>query len=59
MKKVSQETLAKDLDELLKNVVHADEFLTVRTKYGEAVIISKEEWNTLQNAFFSLAHGKI
>lgn len=48
MKEISLKELSTSLDYCIKNAIIDDEFLKVSTDYGNAVIISEAEWNTLK-----------
>ncbi len=48
MKEISLKELNTSLDYCIKNAILDDEFLKVSTDYGNAVIISEAEWNTLK-----------
>lgn len=50
MKEVTLSEFAKDVENSTVQAVKDDEFLKIRTKAGNAVLISKEEWNILVDA---------
>lgn len=58
MKKIPVNRFKRDVDRLLKNAIQLDEFLTVHTDYGDVVVVSKEEWNTLNAGFQLWSMGK-
>ena len=50
MKEVTSQTFIANVEKLLADVFENDEFLKIRTKYGNAVLISEDEWNILTDA---------
>ena len=50
MKEVTSQTFIANVEKLLAGVFENDEFLKIRTKYGNAVLISEDEWNILTDA---------
>lgn len=47
MKKITQDELRKGLTGHLERVILMKTFLKVATQYGDAVIISEQEWNSI------------
>lgn len=50
MKEVTLSEFAKNAENYTVQAVRDDEFLKIRTKAGNAVLISEEEWNILVDA---------
>ena len=50
MKEVTSQTFIANVEKLLADVFENDEFLKIRTKHGNAVLISEDEWNILTDA---------
>jgi len=50
LEKTTQEFIA-DAENLLVNAVANDDFVKIKTRVGNAVLISEAEWNLLVDAF--------
>ena len=59
MIKITYDQFKENQEAILRNAAAANEFATVQTKSGNAVIISEEEWNILRQGFARLIGGKI
>lgn len=47
MRTITEDKLKENLNEVIRGAVQDEEFCTVHTRYGNAVIISENEWNIL------------
>lgn len=45
MKEVTKQEFIDDAERLMNNAIAYDDFLKIRTAYGNAILISEAEWN--------------
>jgi len=57
LEKTAQEFIA-DAENLLVGAVANDDFVKIKTRAGNAVLISEAEWNILVDAFKMAIRGK-
>ncbi|WP_161474781.1 hypothetical protein [Acutalibacter sp. 1XD8-36] len=50
MKEITLSEFANDVENFTVQAVRDDEFLKIRTKAGNAVLISEDEWNIFSDA---------
>ena len=50
MKEITLSKYANDVENYTVQAVRDDEFLKIRTRAGNAVLISEDEWNILSDA---------
>lgn len=50
MKEITVSEFASDVEKYTVQTVRDDEFLRIRTKAGNAVLISEDEWNIFSDA---------
>lgn len=50
MKEITVSEFASDVEKYTVQTVRDDEFLKIRTKAGNAVLISEDEWNIFSDA---------
>lgn len=55
---ITMSNFLSDPETYLKNAAGNDDFFTVQTEGGRAVVISEAEWNILLDAFKMLIHKK-
>lgn len=57
LEKTAQDFIA-DADNLLVSAVVNDDFVKIKTRVGNAVLVSETEWNIMVDAFKALMHAK-
>ena len=59
MNEISFEQFEMDVESVMRAAASGDHFTTVQMNSGKAVIISKEEWDILREAFARLIGGQV